>query len=137
MQQHDLALLFLEKAAEDEQAVDRLAGDIEISDAVVGFHLQQAAEKYLKAVLAERGEDIRKTHDLAYLLDVVSGAYASMPGEISALEDLTPYAADYRYTYVAPHAGPLDRPGMRALVATLRRWAEHIVQSRDMGTEAQ
>lgn len=85
MQQHDLAVLLLLKAAEDELAVDRLASDQSMPDAVVGFHLQQAAEKLLKAALAERGEDIRKTHDLSYLLDTVSAAYSSFPAEFIAL----------------------------------------------------
>lgn len=52
MTQHDLALILLQKAREDELAVDRLIDDVQISDAIVGFHLQQATEKLLKAVLA-------------------------------------------------------------------------------------
>lgn len=35
------------------------------------FHAQQCAEKYLKAVLAEAGLPVVKTHDLTALLDQV------------------------------------------------------------------
>ncbi len=54
MKQHDLALLFLAKAAQDVQAVDILLTDTRVADEIVGFHCQQAAEKLLKAVLVER-----------------------------------------------------------------------------------
>ncbi len=39
---------------------------------VVSFHVQQAAEKYLKARLEEAGLAIPKTHDLLHLLNLVT-----------------------------------------------------------------
>jgi HEPN domain-containing protein len=51
------ARLLLRKASEDAEAVDKLAADVDIADAIVGFHAQQAAEKALKAVLAASGDD--------------------------------------------------------------------------------
>jgi HEPN domain-containing protein len=38
--------------------------DAESSALIVGFHCQQAVEKALKAVLAERGADFPYTHDV-------------------------------------------------------------------------
>jgi HEPN domain-containing protein len=37
----------------------------------VCFHCQQAAEKYLKALLQEKGAAVLKTHDLEDILDLL------------------------------------------------------------------
>lgn len=51
------AQLLLHKAREDAEAVGKLAADVGIADAIVGFHAQQAAEK---ALLAASGDDLLK-----------------------------------------------------------------------------
>src|SRR5665647_1659614 len=38
----------------------------------IAFHCQQATEKYLKAVLVNFGVDFQRTHNLVYLLDLLS-----------------------------------------------------------------
>ena len=38
----------------------------------IAFHCQQATEKYLKATLVFYGIDFQRTHNLVYLLDVLS-----------------------------------------------------------------
>ncbi|MDI6853868.1 MAG: HEPN domain-containing protein [Deltaproteobacteria bacterium] len=52
MKQSELALLYLRKAAEDEALIDEVIASPRVSDAAIGFHCQQAAEKLLKALLA-------------------------------------------------------------------------------------
>ena len=55
------------KAAQDMKRVDAL---LAINDEEgAGFHLQQAAEKYLKGYLLGRGWELKRTHDLDDLLD--------------------------------------------------------------------
>jgi hypothetical protein len=49
------AEVLVRKARDDANAVRLLAADTEISDEIVGFHAQQAVEKWLKAVLGSRG----------------------------------------------------------------------------------
>jgi hypothetical protein len=49
---HELALLLVGKAEGDESILDRLLDDHDVPDDVLGFHVQQAVEKRLKAVLA-------------------------------------------------------------------------------------
>ncbi len=49
---HELALLLVRKAEGDESILDRLLDDHDVPDDVLGFHVQQAVEKRLKAVLA-------------------------------------------------------------------------------------
>jgi HEPN domain-containing protein len=38
----------------------------------IAFHCQQATEKYLKATLVYYGVDFQRTHNLVYLLDLLS-----------------------------------------------------------------
>jgi HEPN domain-containing protein len=60
------------------------------------FHAQQAAEKYLKALLAASNIPIPNTHDLVRLLqELPAGSRTGFPFE--ELAHLTPYAVDSRY----------------------------------------
>lgn len=52
MAESSVARLLLESARQDENAVAALTSASEIGDAIVGFHVQQAVEKALKAVLS-------------------------------------------------------------------------------------
>lgn len=70
MRRSELALLYLRKAAEDEVLIDEVIASPRVSDAAIGFHCQQAAEKLLKALLTHLGVRFRKTHDLRGLMDL-------------------------------------------------------------------
>jgi HEPN domain-containing protein len=61
--------LLLQKSAEDQYALERLIGDLDAPDAVIGFHAQQAAEKLLKAVLTSRSIRYGRRRDLDRLVD--------------------------------------------------------------------
>jgi HEPN domain-containing protein len=65
------AVVLVRKAEEDANAM-RLLADAEISDEIVGFHAQQAVEKWLKAVLGSRGIEFEYTHDLRRLIAEVT-----------------------------------------------------------------
>jgi HEPN domain-containing protein len=64
----DLARILARKAEGDAKAMRRLASDPEIDDDAVGFHAQQAIEKWLKAVMVSRGLEEARIHDLGRLL---------------------------------------------------------------------
>jgi hypothetical protein len=51
---HDLAEQLLRRAVDDEAAARAMLSLESVTDAIVGFHAQQAVEKSLKAVLAAR-----------------------------------------------------------------------------------
>jgi hypothetical protein len=104
MRQHDLALRLLAKAAQDEVAISKLIDDPTVPDEIVGFHCQQAAEKLLKAALAEAGVDIRKTHDLAYLVDALGEAGRPVPDSLQGLTALNPFAVELRYGFLDDEA---------------------------------
>ena len=48
------AVVLAHKAKDDAKAMQLLAPNPEISDEIIGFHAQQAVEKWLKAVLGSR-----------------------------------------------------------------------------------
>ena len=54
MKHHEQALLLLRKAGQDEILLEEVVRSKRISDEIIGFHCQQAIEKYLKAVLSEK-----------------------------------------------------------------------------------
>jgi HEPN domain-containing protein len=63
----------------------------------VCFHCQQAAEKYLKALLQEVGVVAPRTHDLEDLLDLLLPYDATLVPLRRVLISLTRYAVDLRY----------------------------------------
>ena len=69
------------------------------------FHAQQCAEKYLKALLAARGQSIPRTHDLAALCDLCLRNGVIIPVDQDSLERLTAYAVQVRYPGEDPTVG--------------------------------
>jgi HEPN domain-containing protein len=63
----------------------------------VCFHCQQAAEKYLKAILVVHNLEIPRTHDLEALLNVIEGRFPALRHQRSDLQWLTTYAVAVRY----------------------------------------
>jgi HEPN domain-containing protein len=63
----------------------------------VCFHAQQAAEKYLKAYLLERGISFPKTHSLVELLELCLTVDSSFEFYRDVLVSLERYAVQYRY----------------------------------------
>lgn len=72
MAEPTLAEILLVLAQQDLLVFRKLAGDMDIGDALLGFHAQQAVEKSLKAVLAHAGIVFRHIHDIAELLDLLA-----------------------------------------------------------------
>ena len=63
----------------------------------VCFHAQQCAEKYLKALLTERGTHFPKTHDLVALAKLAPEYEAELGPLLGELELLSRYAVAPRY----------------------------------------
>jgi HEPN domain-containing protein len=64
------ASVWAEKAEHDLSAVRTLADAPDAPWDIVVFHAQQAAEKYLKALLVDHDKVVPKIHDLERLLDL-------------------------------------------------------------------
>lgn len=90
MKRHEQALLFLKKAAADEALVDEVLDSPRVGDEVIGLHCQQAAEKLLKALLAELGIRFRWTHDLRELMDLLADSGHPLPEHLADVDTLSP-----------------------------------------------
>ena len=66
---------WVRKAEADYRSAERLHECKPPDHDVVCFHCQQAAEKYLKAILEEGGLPIPKTHDVIRLAALLSPAF--------------------------------------------------------------
>jgi len=61
------------------------------------FCAQQCGEKYLKALLQERGQPTPRTHDLPKLLDLLVENYPELDLLRPRLQALTAFAVEFRY----------------------------------------
>jgi HEPN domain-containing protein len=84
---------------------------------IVTFHCQQSAEKFLKAILEERGQGVPRTHNLVSLLPLLTPQYPSLRSLRRGLDFLTRFAVDTRY--------PGRRVRKRQAVSALR-WAKKV-----------
>lgn len=86
------------RKAENDLAAARqlLKGRPLLSDEIC-FHCQQAIEKYFKALLAEHGFPIQKTHDLTILLHQLMPIDAALTLLKRGLKGVSRYAVEYRY----------------------------------------
>ncbi len=90
------------KAEEDVDAARALAGLTPPRRNAACFHCQQAAEKYLKALLQELGAAVPRTHDMEDLIDLLLPHAITLAPLRRRVASLTKYAVEYRY------------PGLRA-----------------------
>ncbi|HKB50118.1 MAG TPA: HEPN domain-containing protein [Solirubrobacterales bacterium] len=111
----DLARVLARKAEGDAKAMRRLASDPEIDDEAIGFHAQQAIEKWLKAVMAFRGLEEVRIHDLGRLLELLRDTGAELPPGADRVDELTIYAVPMRYDELLD-AESLERHAAVALV---------------------
>ena len=88
----DRPKVLLRKASQDQLAFEKLIDDPEIEDDLLGFHAQQAAEKILKALLAARGVDYPKTHNLRVLIELLAAEDIRLPAKLAEIDRLNPPA---------------------------------------------
>lgn len=117
----DLARVLLKRADDDLTLVRHVADDADIADAIVGFHAQQAVEKSIKAVLAARDIEYGKTHQLNFLVGLLTANGIDAPPSLIAANELNPWAVEFRYETDDEPA--LDRPAVLRLIEDIRRWA--------------
>lgn len=120
----ELANLLLGRAHADLSAARLLADHPDQDDGVIGFHIQQACEKSLKAVIAIRQIEVPRVHDLEALVEVLEGHEIRLPADLNEVGALTAWAVTMRYD--EPDK-PLDREVGLALADGAIRWAESEV----------
>ena len=88
--------------------------DPALPDWAAGFHLQQAVEKALKAVLTAHGRPAPRTHDIALLSETVELLVAALAGWGEKLLPLGEFSVTQRY------------PGAPEPKLDLRRMADDV-----------
>jgi hypothetical protein len=111
--------VLLIKAAED----DALLTSTGISESILGFHAQQAVEKFMKALLSALSVQFELTHNLGRLQTALQAAGESLPAPPPPLSEPNDFAVVYRYDLLFQFAAP-DRADM---IETVRLIREHIV----------
>jgi HEPN domain-containing protein len=114
---------WFEKADKDLKRVDILleAND----DEGAGFHLQQAAEKYLKDYLLGKGWPLKRTHDLEDLLNDALTYDAHFESFREARRFVTEYYIEERYPF--PASPPPSREELMKSIAGIKRMADYIL----------
>lgn len=87
----------------------------------MGFHAQQSAEKYLKALLVLHSIPVPKSHDLLALSRLIP-ADAKPDTTVEELQFLTTFAVDTRY----PGPGPTQHREAVSAVAIARKIRAHV-----------
>jgi len=93
----DLVRRWTEKADKDFALAEHLAAEGCCYCEAIGFNSQQAAEKYLKALLVFHQVAFPRTHSLGELLDLVHTAQPAIAEYLRDVTALNPYGVEYRY----------------------------------------
>ena len=93
----EIVAQWLARADEDLSVARHLLAEKLPYHGAIGFHAQQAAEKFLKAYLVAHQVEFPKTHDLGRLLDLIAPVDGALATALSAAVQLTDYGVDVRY----------------------------------------
>ena len=125
---------WLEKAEADLQAARLLVAAPSRDYFTAAFHAQQAAEKYLKALLVWHQTAFVKTHDIQHLINLGARRDPSLARDLATAASLTPYGVDFRYPGATPvpqaHAEAAVREAERVGDIVLRRLSAYLAQGR-------
>ena len=112
------ARMLLSAAERDIEALRIMRRSDDIPAEIFGFHVQQGAEKLLKAWMALLGESYPLTHSIGSLLALLADRGAATE-PFNDLAAYTPYAVEFRYAGVGANAEPIDRTRALTLVEAL------------------
>ncbi|MBF0152163.1 MAG: HEPN domain-containing protein [Magnetococcales bacterium] len=121
----DHACVLFKLARSDLKALTGMVNPELFTDAIFGFHTQQAVEKGLKSWLVTLDVLFPTTHDISRLLLLL----ADNGVDVANLWEwviFTPFAVEHRYTWPESEDEPLDRALIIAQVTDLLEY----IQSR-------
>ena len=98
-----------------------------VADEIIGFHIQQAIEKAIKASLTRLGIQYEFTHDLSILYRQAENSGLTLPASIDAVEELTVFAVQFRYLLYQEEQG-FDRNAGLSLAEEFVAWADAIIE---------
>lgn len=94
--------VLFEKAKADFKAARILMDNVKDEDdqSIILFHLQQAVEKSLKAILSHNNIEFPRTHDIELIYNLIIKSGIILPDFSEQLIDLSDFAVDTRYSYM-------------------------------------
>jgi len=98
----ELVRQWLAKADEDFALAEYLIAGHAPFYGAIGFHAQQAAEKFIKALLVRFQVEFPKTHDLDQLIDLVAAFDSYLADALREASPLTQYSVEVRYPSESP-----------------------------------
>jgi len=122
----ELVVQWLDRAEADLGLARRLLQDEEPYAWAAAFHAQQAAEKFLKALLVRSQIEFPKTHDLQQILSLVRTQDAVLADALDQAAALTQYAVQVRYPGQFPEVSSHDAA---EAVRQADQVAEHVRRS--------
>ena len=129
MNELEEALDLLAAARRDVTALQVMMDPAIVAEEIFGFHVQQAAEKMLKAWLAVLGAEYPRTHDIGILLRLLAPLSLDV-AELSHLVRWNLFAVQFCSSTWESSGEPLDRPAARTTVADLFEKVNAIVLAR-------
>lgn len=115
-------------AEDDLRAAKVLAKSQNIRAENILFHIEQAIEKAIKAVLCFEGKPVPLTHDLLSLLQKFSSDH--LPPGGYALHDLTPFATVRRYVEGVDVFTPEDIQQAMDSAEGVLSWGKQKIKSK-------
>lgn len=116
----ELVRNWLAMAEEDFRVAEHLYSEKTPYLRAIGFHAQQAAEKFLKAYLVYHQIEFPKTHDLGELLDLLGSADAPLAKHLHDIIILNPYGVETRYPSDFPEMTPEETEAAVKLAGEVR-----------------
>lgn len=111
---------WVHKADMDLSLAEYLLAESAAFPSAIAFHCQQAAEKYLKALLVKHEVEFPKTHDIRDLLNLVGGFDHELAASLREAEALTPFGVELRYPGDLPDAMPEEASDAVVLAQQVR-----------------
>jgi HEPN domain-containing protein len=93
----DFVQQWLAKANQDLSVAQLLLKDQFEGNEAVGFHAQQAVEKFMKAFLVRHQIEFPKTHNISVLKELIAKVDQKLSQQFVPMEVLTAYGVEYRY----------------------------------------
>jgi len=117
---HGFVVQWIRSADSDLAAAQHLlSGGPELVPGAV-FHAQQAAEKFLKAILVWHQVEFPKTHDIGRLTDLLETVDTDLADQVREASALTPYAIEARYPSDLPAPTLAEAREALAIAARVR-----------------
>jgi HEPN domain-containing protein len=104
----DFVQQWLNRARKDLAAAELLLKGAFEDYENVGFHAQQAAEKFIKAFLVCHQIEFSKTHNIALLTQLVASVDPELAKKLAGADALTPYGVEFRYPEDLPSVSRTD-----------------------------